>query len=214
MISWLLRLARWLSVTGVLFLLAVFALSPFYIYHQLNTEIPIAELYFEKESPRHYRAFLATGDLCDFKTYLLAGDQWQLDARFLKWKPWVEALGMPSLYQLERFSGRYRSTDEEQLNPKVSHDVARDTYLDWFDESGEEGALISARYGSSVYMELDENKTYRVYKTEDGLLARAIDRTSLRREEGLLLLTVDRSCSVKPGFIERLSILLNYAVVR
>lgn len=175
----------------------------------------MAELYFEKQADQLYSAFIASGDLCDFSEYQLAGDQWQLDAYFLKWKPWLEFLGVPSLYQLDRLSGRFSTIQSEIKTPQTSYNISPEIYFEWLSHSFEqESLLVGARYGSSVFMALDENKVYRVYKTEDGLIAKTIVRRPVQREDGLLLLTIDRGCAAGPTHIHRLSKLFNEMALR
>ena len=45
--------------------------------------------------------------LASAKQYVLYGDQWQIDARVVRWKLPALMAGVPPLYRLERLSGRY-----------------------------------------------------------------------------------------------------------
>src|SRR5690606_13853294 len=51
----------------------------------------------------------------------LAGDDWQLDARVIKWKTTAVVLGAPPLYRLERIGGRWRSIEQAQSGPYTVH---------------------------------------------------------------------------------------------
>lgn len=211
----MLRPFKWLITAVVLFSLTLFLLSPFFIYNRLNQELPVAELYFQKLAKQRFLVFIATGNLCHFKKYVVAGDQWQLDARFLKWNSWFEMLGIPSLYSMQRLSGRYRTTLEEMKLPRTSYDIAAQSYFDWF-AAGQESETfwMGIRYGASVYMDLDESKTYRVYKTEDGLIAKTLPHQPLRGEDGLLMLTIDRSCGKGDGFLQQFVALIHEKALR
>ena len=44
------------------------------------------------------------------RKFTVHGDEWRIDARVLKWKPWANVLGLDTQYRLDRLSGRYEST--------------------------------------------------------------------------------------------------------
>ena len=77
-------------------------------YNRLTYEQPVAEIVFEARGPQHFRATLAQVPSGELQMFMLAGDEWQLDARVLKWKGWANLLGLDAQYRLERVSGRYR----------------------------------------------------------------------------------------------------------
>jgi hypothetical protein len=82
-------------------------------YHRFNYEEPVASLEFQHIGPRHYQALLRTADGTDH-AFGVFGDEWQLDARVLKWKGAGALLGLDPQYRLERFSGRYSHVADEQ----------------------------------------------------------------------------------------------------
>ena len=54
--------------------------------------------------------------------YALRGDDWQVDARVLKWRGAANVLGFDTAYRLERIGGRYADIDRER-----ARDPHRDT---------------------------------------------------------------------------------------
>ena len=90
-----------LSLLGALFSASFFA------YSNLTDETQIAELSFKQLGEDEYLVNLATGDFCDVRSFVVRGDQWRLDASFLKWKYWASALGLESQYRLDRLEGRF-----------------------------------------------------------------------------------------------------------
>ena len=64
---------------------------------------------FQRSGEQSYLARLRTGDFCSEEIYAVLGDQWRLDAQFLKWHYWASLVGLKSYYRLERLEGRYRS---------------------------------------------------------------------------------------------------------
>src|SRR4030095_3752244 len=82
--------------------------------NRLTYEQPVAEIVFEARGPQHFRATLAQVPSGELQMFMLAGDEWQLDARVLKWKGWANLLGLDAQYRLERVSGPSRENDHER----------------------------------------------------------------------------------------------------
>ena len=83
-------------------------------YNRLTYEQPVAEIVFEARGPQRYRATLAQVPSGELQMFMLAGDEWQLDARVIKWTPRAVQLGAEPLYRVERLSGRYRDLAQAQ----------------------------------------------------------------------------------------------------
>lgn len=210
------RPVPWLLTAAVLVLLAMLCAAPFYVYGRFNVEQPVAELSFRRLGEKHYLAALATGDLCRVKTYELYGDQWQLDASFVKWRGPATLLGLPSLYRLDRLSGRYVDVSEQNRANTVAHDVAPAVVFDVFmrrGESGLAGLLVDTHYGSSVYLDIDTTRRYRVYSTEDALIARALPPETDVSAPDEVTLVIDKACGQRDGAIGRWVAAVNAAVV-
>jgi len=166
-----------LIVAGVLLVMLLSA--SIYTFNVLTSETQIAELTFDPTGDRQYVAHLRTGDRCDERELPIFGDQWRVDAEFLKWKTWAMLLGLDSQYRLDRLEGRYRSTEEQNTAPRVAHDLGGDTALDVVGVAGALGSwnfLIDATYGSSVYQDIDPANVYAVYRTQTGIITRSSER--------------------------------------
>ena len=101
----------------------------------------------------------------------MLGDQWRVDAEFLKWKYWALLLGLDSQYRLDRLEGRYRSAAEQNSQPNVAHDLSERTAVDLValaESLGSWNFLLDATYGSSTYQDIDVDNVYYVYRTHDG----------------------------------------------
>jgi hypothetical protein len=161
-------------------LLAVLLLSAsIYTYHALTAESLIAELTFDRMNGRQWIAHLRTGDRCYERDLPLFGDQWRIDAEFLKWKSWANLLGLDAQYRLDRLEGRYRSADEQNSEPNIAHNLGGKTAVDVVELAGALGGwnfLVDATYGSSVYHDIDTASLYSVYRTQSGLITRATPR--------------------------------------
>jgi hypothetical protein len=182
-----------------------------YTFNVLTAETLIAELRFDRTGDRQYLAHLRTGDRCDERMLPVLGEQWRVDAEFLKWKYWAMLFGLDSQYRLERLEGRYRSAAEQNTAPKLSHDLHGGTAIDVVDLAGALGSwnfLIDATYGSSTYQDIDTANVYYVYRTTTGIITRSAPR-SLAAQSGApgaaLEVDVNRACGGKPPVWERMT---------
>ena len=117
----------------------------------------------------------ARGDRCDERSYPLFGEQWRVDAEFLKWKYWALLLGLDSQYRLDRLEGRYRSVTDQNTQPKIAHGLSERTAVDLVglvESLGSWNFLLDATYGSSTYQDIDVANVYYVYRTQTGIITR------------------------------------------
>lgn len=144
-------------------------------YQRLNYERPVARLEFQQIGARQFQARVITAG-GEEKTFDVYGDEWQLDARVLKWKGAGALLGLDPRYRLERFSGRYTSTRDEQRAKRSVYGLHEgDEGIDVWTLSQEYDRwlpFVDSIYGSAAYMPMRNNAQYSVVITEDGLVAR------------------------------------------
>lgn len=210
------RIVRWLLIMAIVVVALLLLGAPFYVYDRFNAEQPVAELWFEPLGSDKFLAHVATGDLCSFQTYEVRGDQWQLDASFLKWKGVAALLGFESLYRLDRLSGRYADIRRQYEELPSAHDLRPKVLVDVFPArrvSGKGGLLVDTVFGSSVYLDIEPHRSYRVYKTEDALIAKALEREPDINNGGPLTVVVDKACGRQPGIVERLCRYVNRLAV-
>lgn len=146
-----------------------------YTYDRLTAETLIAELRFDATGERQYVAHLRTGDRCAERTFPVLGDQWRVDAEFLKWKYWALLLGLDSQYRLDRLEGRYRSVADQNSQANIAHDLSERTAVDLValaESLGSWNFLLDATYGSSTYQDIDVANVYYVYRTTTGIITR------------------------------------------
>ncbi len=160
-------------------------------YERLTGEAPVAEIRFTPLDDRLYRARLFRYDRCREESYLIAGDQWRIDARFLKWRGWVAWLGLDARYRLERIEGRYRRLADERSRPATHYalsDPSRLDIVELADALGPLNVLVDAEYGSSTYQAIDPDVVYRVYRSQSGLLSRG--EPILRSDGGIPVIEI------------------------
>ena len=109
------------------------------------------------------------------KTFVLAGDQLYVDAHILKWKPVANILGLHTLYELDRVSGRYARLEQETSLERTVYSLSRDKPLDLFDLRHRFTALeflVDAEYGSATFITTDKSQTLKLLVSTSGLLIR------------------------------------------
>jgi len=179
--------ARFLAATGsalmgVLLLTAAaltFVISlNFHTYARLTHEQPVAELVFEARGPQHYRATLTRMPSGEMQVFVLAGDEWQLDARVLKWKGWANLFGLDAQYRLERVGGRYRDIELERHAERTVYDLSDNPGVDLWELSTHYPRwmpFVDAIYGSATYQPMADGARYEVKITQSGLIARPVN---------------------------------------
>lgn len=186
-------------------------------YSTLTQETLIAEVEFDRIGDRLYLASLRTGDFCRPEILNVHGDQWRIDAQFLKWHYWATVVGLESQYRLERFEGRYRDVAEQNSLPTLAHALAPPSAIDIAGVSGMLGSmnfLADATYGSSTYHDIDTSLLYGVYKSPTGLLTRTRPRTVEQRSADGLDIEIRRGCGDPPGLWARTAGWINRTVDR
>lgn len=162
-----------LVLTGIIFLLLAFNI---HTYQRLTYEKPVATLSFSKTGPEQYWAVLANLAEKSTHTYQLQGDEWQIDARILRWKPFLQLLGQDTLYRMERISGRYSWIDDEVNKPRTVYSLVNTEqgldlwsiarkyqhWLNWLD----------AYYGSAAYLPMADGAIYTISINQSGIIAR------------------------------------------
>jgi hypothetical protein len=110
-------------------------------------------------------------------SYTLSGDQLYVDARILKWHPLANVLGLHTVYELDRVSGRYHDLTQEQQQPRTVLSLAPTREVDLF-SLRQRYALLSplldAEYGSATFVAADSPTQYEVRVSTTGLLIRKL----------------------------------------
>ena len=149
-------------------------------YHRLTHEQPAVEAQFKRDGDERYAALL-TYPSGETQQLSLRGDEWQVDARVLKWRPLANVFGFDTAYRLERISGRYADIERERtgertvyaLNPPDRIDVwallrTWRRYVPWAD----------ALYGSAVYLPMSDGARFEVVVSQSGLVARPLNEAA------------------------------------
>jgi hypothetical protein len=166
-------------------------------FSRLTDEAPIAKLRFSQIQPQVYQLELRSGDFCQPRTFKVFGDEWRLDARFLKWKAWANLFGLDAMYRLERLSGRYLDIDEENSREHQAHDIVDTTAADltpYLEKRWLRWSPLDTYFGSSVYESMDPDYEYTVYRSQSGLLVRKQLLAPAHYEDGALVIHIEKDC--------------------
>ena len=143
-------------------------------YARFTAERPVATIRFQEISPQHYAATLVRHDGRVVHT-TLAGDEWELDARIIKWNGIATVLGFKPLYRLQRLSGRYARIGDELSKPPTAVALAKEPGVSLWDLAHREAGwlpFVDAAYGTATYLPMSNGAAYKVSLSVTGLLAR------------------------------------------
>lgn len=147
-------------------------------YLALEQETTVANLSFQRLAPQRFQAQVTTAD-GEQHTFVLTGDEWQLDARVIVWRLPALLAGAPPLYRVERIAGRYRDIAQEREAERSVHALAAGTWPDlWLAKQRFPQYLpfIAADYGSAAYLPMLDAGSFTVtFSGRGGLVARAAD---------------------------------------
>ena len=156
-------------------------------YLWLSADRPVAEIALKQSAPQRFQATLALVDGATAQ-YPLLGDEWQLDARVIRWRLPAALAGLPPVYALERLSGRYGDPKQELSAPRSVHDLRRAWDFWQFQQRYLSRLPIAdARWGSAAYLPMLDGVVYTVsINPRGGLVAKPADARSeaLLRQAG------------------------------
>jgi hypothetical protein len=145
-------------------------------YAWLLEDVPVATLSLVQEAPQRYRASFtpAGGVPTDF---VLLGDEWQLDARVIRWTLPGQLAGLPPVYRFERLSGRYGDPKQDLAAQRSVHDLRQDwDFWEFRQRWLADLPIADARWGSAAYLPMIDGARYEVFiSPRGGLVAKPAD---------------------------------------
>ena len=149
-------------------------LVSYWSYGQLTDEQLVSQIEFRRISPEEFQARLMISGEAD-QFYILHGDEWQMDAKIVSWKPPATILGLDPIYQLDRLSGRFAEIGREQTEARTVHSLSSGMPIDIWKFTRRFQALIpgiDAYYGTATYVPMTDGARYEVSLSRDALIAR------------------------------------------
>ena len=167
----------------VLILLCVCALvvaANLQTYQRLSLEQPAGELQLTRTGPREFNAVLTypSGDRANFS---LKGDEWQVDARVLKWHAFANLIGFDTAYRLERLGGRYSTVEDERAQARTVYTLNPPQRIDPWDLARRYHSWIpwvDAVYGSATFLPMADGALYEIKVSQSGLVARPLNQSA------------------------------------
>ncbi len=149
----------------------------YYGYGRLVDEQLVSKIEFSQTAPGEYVARLMVAGEPD-RLLQMRGDEWQMDARVVIWKPPITLLGLDPIYQLDRLSGRYSDIDDEKLGPRTVYALTEELTLDVWRVAHRFPRLlpgVDAYYGTATYVPMADGARFEVTLSRDALIARPVN---------------------------------------
>lgn len=144
-------------------------------YARFNAEQPVATVALQKLGEQRFRAHVTLPAAERSARFELRGDQWQIDARVLRWRGLAILAGLDSRFRLERLSGRFSDTSQASRTLPSVHDLSGEQGVDFWGMArryGEWLPLVDATYGSGAYVPMADGSRWQVSIGRDGLIIR------------------------------------------
>jgi hypothetical protein len=149
-------------------------------YQRLSFEQPAGELQLTRTGDREFNALLTypSGARANFG---LRGDEWQIDARVLKWHAFANLVGFDSVYRLERIGGRYTRVEDERSQPRSVYSLNPPQLIDPWDLLHRYHSWVpwmDALYGSATFLPMADGALYEIKVSQSGLVARPLNQAA------------------------------------
>ncbi len=167
-------------LSGVLGSASVLLAFSYYGYSRLVDEQQVSRIEFSQTMPGEFTARLMIDGKTD-RLMTLRGDEWQMDARVVNWKPPATLLGLDPIYQLDRLSGRYADISDEISEPRTVHALSDDLALDVWSFARKFPVLmpgVDAYYGTATYLPMADGARFEVTLTRTALIARPLNEAA------------------------------------
>ena len=146
----------------------------YYGYDRLIDEQYVGRIQFSQSAPEQYVARLMVENEQD-QMYELLGNEWQMDARVVTWKPPATLLGLDPIFRLDRLSGRYAEIVDERSKVRSVHALSEPVTMDVWQFARKYPKLmpgVDAHYGTATYLPMADDAVFEVTMTRTGLIAR------------------------------------------
>jgi len=143
-------------------------------YNALTREELAASVEIVPLDEQSFTAILSLPDGSE-KQFILEGDEFYIDAHILKWKSLANLLGIHTLYELDRISGRYTDIEDEINKKRTVYSLAEERLIDIFNLRLEYpflSFLVDAEYGSASFVLINNNRKLDILVSTTGFLIR------------------------------------------
>ncbi|MFL0799367.1 MAG: hypothetical protein K6L80_02870 [Agarilytica sp.] len=174
--NWILGWVRGMAGLSLIALsiLLIFVGLDLFTYKQILSDKPILTISFQKQQEQLFTTTISYIEEGVEETYDVYGEQWQVDARVIRWRGLLASFGVKPGYRLDRLSGRYYSLEDERRKQRSVHQLDQSEYgLDMWKWVQENGFLpiFDAIYGSATYLPMEDGAIYQVSLSASGLVS-------------------------------------------
>ncbi len=165
------------AASGALGAASLLLTFSYFGYGRLVDEQVVSQIEFSQSAQGEYVARLMIDGEAD-RFFALRGNEWQMDARVVNWKPPATLLGLDPIYQLERLSGRYSSVNDERSEQRTVYALSDDVALDVWTVARRFPRLmpgVDAYYGTATYVPMADGARFEVTMTRTALIARPVN---------------------------------------
>lgn len=166
--------------------------SNIYIFQRLSDEKFLAEFEFRPLGSQRWQMEYRPFGSCQTELYHFAGQQFRVDASFLKWRPWANLLGLDARYRLDRIESRFRDIESEQLVDRI--ELSESPWLGLRGFALLMWPLADTVYGSSAYTDIASGQRFLLYRSQSGLLLRSEPVAPSIHVDGELRIEITRGC--------------------
>ncbi|RZV38761.1 MAG: cation/multidrug efflux pump [Chromatiales bacterium] len=152
----------------------------YYGYDRLVDEQYVGRIQFSQSAPEQYVARLMVENEQD-QMYELLGNEWQMDARVVTWKPPATLLGLDPIFRLDRLSGRYAEIIDERSKVRSVHSLSEPVTMDVWQFARKYPKLmpgVDAHYGTATYLPMADDAIFELTMTRTGLIARPVNEAA------------------------------------
>jgi len=157
-------------------------------YRSLHADLPVAQIALRQIMPQRFSATL-TPEAGESRTVELQGDQWEVDARVVRWQLPARLAGVPPLYRLERISGRYLDIQKEREATRSLFDLTDAGQLDLWTlkrQFPQWLPFVDADFGSGAYLPMVDGGRFDLLLSPDGgLVAKPADEATRDKLSGM-----------------------------
>lgn len=170
---WLLGWLKGMAVFGAL-VLGIYTLSiavSLTGYQSLEGMQTVASISTTRQGDQLWRVTVERKNEAPI-TEAVHGDQWQMDARILRFSGPIRWLGIAPGYRLERLSGRYTSLEQERTEPRTVIGLSGGRWPDlWALDRQFNLPFIEGVYGNATFMPMRDGAIFDVRLSSSGLVA-------------------------------------------
>lgn len=173
--SWFLGWLRGMLGLGLLSLAAVTGLLAYdiYTYKPIVLDRPVATVSFELIEPQYFTAVVVARNGKE-QRFKLRGDQWQLDARVIKWEGLLSTLEIKPAFRLDRLSGRFYDMQKETSESRTTYSIVESLFgvdlWKFIRNNDKLFSLVDTSSGTPAYLPMKNGALYEVTLSTSGVV--------------------------------------------